>query len=64
MMFTYRQGSPSILLPSPSQTFSDTPEAGLAFYSDLESLALEHTSSSVTDQMAKVDGFFGGRYCV
>ena len=30
-----------------SQTFSDTPETGLPFYSDLYSLALDHCSSNV-----------------
>ena len=34
-----------------SQTFSDTPETGLPFYSDLYSLALDHCSSNVTKQM-------------
>ena len=41
-----------------SQTFSDTPEAGLPFYSDLYSLALDHCSSNVTQQMDQATPIF------
>jgi len=41
-----------------SQAFSDTPEEGLGFYSDLYSLALSHCSSSVTSQMAEATPIF------
>ena len=41
-----------------SQTFSDTPEAGLPFYSDLYSLALDHCSSNVTQQMEQATPIF------
>ena len=41
-----------------SQTFSDTPETGLPFYSDLYNLALDHCSKQVTKQMEQATPIF------